>query len=120
MVAAQIAMPMMASTIAIPSAEALSTMAGIDHAQLSTSIESIIANALQGGGGSNIDTLLSALPGQGIAADAGLDALASLGNGTVPAWDMGQGAGFTFAGANLMTSEALVLHHDAIQPIANG
>ena len=120
MVATQIAMPMMASNIAMPSAEALAAMAGIDNAQLATSVESIVANALQGGGVSNIDALLSALPTQGIAADAGLDALASLGNGTVPAWDMGQGAGFTFAGSNLMTTEALVLHHDAIQPIANG
>ena len=33
---------------------------------------------------------------------------------------MGQGAGFTFAGTNVITSEAMVLHHDAVQPVANG
>ncbi len=120
MIASPMAMPTMASNVAMPSAEALIAMAGLDAGQSAVSVESIVANALQGGGGPDIDALLSALPGQGIGADAGLDALASLGNGTVPSWDMGHGAGFTLAGPNAITTEALVLHHDAIQPIANG
>ena len=111
---------MMASNVAMPSAEALVAMAGLDAGKSAVSVEAIVANALQGGGGPDIDALLSALPSQGIGANAGLDALASLGNGTVPSWDMGHGAGFTFAGPNAITTEALVLHHDAIQPIANG
>ena len=104
----------------MPSAAALVAMAGLDAGQSAVSVESIVASALQGGGGPDINALLSALPGQGIGADAGLDALASIGNGTVPSWDMGQGAGFTSVGPNAITTEALVLHHDAIQPIANG
>ena len=120
MVSAPIAMPMMSSNIAMPSAEALVAMAGIDAGQSTVAVDTMIANALQGGGGPDIDALLSALPSQGIGADAGIDALASLGNGNVPSWDTGHGAGFTFAAANAITTEALVLHHDAIQPIANG
>ena len=113
-------MPMLASNIAMPSADALVTMAGLNNAQSTVTVESIVADALQGGGGPDIDALLSGLPTQGIAANAGTDSLASLGSSLVPTWDTGHGAGFTFAGTNVMSSEALVLHHDAIQPVANG
>jgi hypothetical protein len=120
-IASQIAMPMLASNIAMPSADAMMAMAGLTNAQSAVAVESIVADALHGGGsGPAINALLNALPGQGIAANAGTETLASLGNGAVPTWDMGHGAGFTFAGINVMTNEATMLHHDAIQPVANG
>ena len=120
MIPGQMAMPMLASNVAMPSADALVAMAGLNTPQSTVTVEAIVADALLGGGGPDINALLSALPTQGIAADAGMDSLASLGSGIVPTWDTGAGAGFTFAGTNVMSSEALVLHHDAIQPVANG
>jgi len=120
MIAGQTAMPMLASNVAMPSADALVAMAGLNTVQSSVTVEAIVADALQGGGGPDINALLNALPTQGIGPNAGTDALASLGSSLVPTWDTGQGTGFTFAGSNLMTTEALVLHHDAIQPVANG
>ena len=84
-------------------------------------VEQIIADALNGGGSApSIDALLSALPGQGLGDNAGLDGLATqIGNG-VPNGDMGHGGVFTFDVATIITSEAMVLHHDAVQPVANG
>jgi len=73
-----------------------------------------------GAGVATINALLEGLPTQGLGGNAGTDIAASLGNGSVPSWDMGQGAGFTNAFADIMSSEAMVLHHDAIQPVANG
>jgi hypothetical protein len=121
MIASQAAMPMLASNVAMPSADAMMAMAGLNNIQSSVTIETIVADALHGGGsGPDINALLNALPGQGIAANGGTEIMASLGNGAVPTWDMGHGAGFTFAGTNVITNEAMVLHHDAIQPVANG
>ena len=120
MIAGQMAMPMLASNVAMPSADALVAMAGLNTAQSSATVDAIVADALQGGGGPDINALLSSLPSQGFAANAGTDSMTSLSAGLVPTWDTGHGAGFTFAGTNLMTTEALVLHHDAIQPVANG
>ena len=119
-IAGQMAMPMLASNVAMPSANALVAMAGLNTAQSSVTVDAIVADALQGGGGPDINALLSSLPSQGFAANAGTDSMTSLSAGLVPTWDTGHGAGFTFAGTNLMTTEALVLHHDAIQPVANG
>ena len=113
-------MPMLASNVAMPSADALVAMAGLNTAQSSATVDAIVADALQGGGGPDINALLSSLPSHGFAANAGTDSMTSLSAGLVPTWDTGHGAGFTFAGTNLMTTEALVLHHDAIQPVANG
>ena len=121
MIAGQIAMPILASNIAMPSLDALVAMAGPGSAQSASSVEQIVAEALHGGGnGPDINALLNALPGQAGGADAAPQIMASLGNGPVPSWDTGHGGAFTFAATDAITSEALVLHHDAIQPIANG
>ena len=119
-VAAQMAMPVLASNVVMPSADALAVMAKLEGPQSADTVGNIVADALQGGGGADIDALLAGLPGDAGTAGATGDSLASLGAGLVPTWDIGQTGGFTFAGTNIMTSEALVLHHDAIQPVANG
>jgi hypothetical protein len=95
-------------------------VAGV-NAQTTGAVEQILADALQGGGSApNIDALLDGLPGGGIGEIAGLHQLASRAGEHVPAWDMGHGGGFTFDVASIITSEAMVLHHDAVQPVANG
>ena len=38
----------------------------------------------------------------------------------VSTWDTGHSGGFTFDVANIMTNPEMVLHHDAVQPVANG
>ena len=120
MLAGQMSIPTMASNIAMPGPDALVAMAGL-NGQSTEAVASIIADALQGGGtGLDINALLNSLPGQGIGANVGTETMASLVNGFVPSWDTGHGGGFTFAATNAITSEALVLHHDAIQPISNG
>jgi hypothetical protein len=94
--------------------------AGVDAAN-NGAIGQILSDALQGGGSApSIDALLSALPGAGLGEDAGLHGLASPVTDNVPAWDMGHAGGFTFDAASIMTVEAMVLHHDAVQPVANG
>ena len=72
MIASQIAMPTFAANVGMPSAEAMMAMSGLENAQPAGSVETIIADALQGGGdGPDIDALLDALPGAGIGANAG-------------------------------------------------
>ena len=116
-----IATPIFASNIAMPSLDALVAMGGSGNAQSAASVQQIVAEALHGGGsGPDINALLNALPGPAGGADAATQIMASLGNGPVPSWDTGHGGAFTFAATNAITNEALVLHHDAIQPIANG
>ena len=121
MIAGQMAMPIFANNIAMPSLDALVAMAGPGSAQSASSVQQIVVEALHGGGsGLDINALLNAQPGPAGGADAAPQIMASLGNGSVPSWDTGHGGAFTFAATDAITSEALVLHHDAIQPIANG
>jgi hypothetical protein len=107
--------------VAMPSADSLMpAQAGI-NAEATGTVEQIIADALNGGGSApSIDALLSALPGQGLGEDAGLNGLATRIGDNVPNGDMGHSGVFTFDVANIITSEAMVLHHDAVQPVANG
>ena len=100
---------------------AMLAMGNLVSAQSTKSVELLVSEALQGGGnGLDINALLNALPGPAGGTDLAPQIMASLGNGFVPSWDTGHGGGFTFAATNAITTEALVLHHDAIQPIANG
>ena len=66
----------------------------------------------------SIDAVLAHLPANGAA--AALQALASHGGDAVPAWDNGHFGGFTPEAFTLITTEAMVLHHDAVQPAVNG
>jgi hypothetical protein len=80
-----------------------------------------VQDALQGGGsGPDIDALLSALPGAGLGENAGLQGLATQLGDSVSIGDMGHAGVFTFDAASIITTEAMVLHHDAVQPVANG
>jgi hypothetical protein len=110
----------MATDVFMPSADALVAMAagGVQH---SVTVEKIIADAMSGGNATSIDAILNALPnGQAMDGIATVDSLASGFDANVPAWDMGHGATFTNSGTDFITTEALVLHHDAIQPAVNG
>jgi T1SS-143 domain-containing protein len=109
-----VGMPVMAQSL-VPA------QAGV-NAQANGTVEQIIADALHGGGhsGPSIDALLSALPGQGLGDTAGLHGLTTQLGADVPNGDMGHSGGFTFDVASIITTEAMVLHHDAVQPVANG
>ena len=114
------AMPTMATDIVMPGADALMAMSATGFQQ-TTTVEKIVADALHGGNAPSIDALLNALPGgPEIGGIATIEMPASGFDAAVPTWDMGHGAAFTFGGADLITSEALALHHDAIQPVVNG
>ena len=116
----QMPMPSTGMEVAMPSAESLMAMTAGVNAQTTGAVEQILADALQGGAANSIDALLNALPGAGLGAEAGLKGLATPVGDSVPTWDMGQGGVFTFDAAMIITSEAMVLHHDAVQPVANG
>jgi hypothetical protein len=117
----QMPAPAMGMDVAMVSADALMPqMAGV-NAQTTGVVEQILADALHGGGSApDIDALLSALPGGGIGENAGLHQLATQVGDHVPAWDMGHSGVFTMDIASIITMQAMVLHHDAVQPVANG
>lgn len=115
-----VAMPSIATDIAMPTADAMVAM-GVAGLQQTASIDQIVADALQGGNGPSLDTLLNAFAGgPEMGGIATIDMPASGFDVAVSPWDSGAGATFTFGGADFITSEALVLHHDAIQPAVNG
>jgi len=117
----QMPAPAMAMDVAMPSFDMLMPQGAGLEGQMTGSVAQIIADALQGGGSApSIDTLLSALPGAGLGENVGLQGLATPVGGNVSTWDMGHGGVFTFDAASIITSEAMVLHHDAVQPVANG
>jgi hypothetical protein len=121
---AMLQMPAMATgmNVAMPSFESLMPQAAGVSAQGAGVIEQILADALQGGGsGPDINALLNALPGgSGLGEIAGLHGLATPVMDGVQGWDTGHGGVFTFDAASIITSEAMVLHHDAVQPVSNG
>ena len=116
--AASIVAPM----VFMPSAEALiaailegATAGGPEDAI----VGKVLVDALEAGGaGASVDALLEALPAQGSGANSSVEALASQPDAAGPAWDMGHSGGWS-ANANF-TVEAMALHHDAVQPVANG
>jgi hypothetical protein len=98
--------------VAMPSLEALMATVGQQgaNAQGAGDVAQVLADALAGGGGADIDGLLASLPGSGGNA---VDALATHAMASVSAWDMGAFGGFT-AVHQAFTMEALVLHQDAV------
>jgi hypothetical protein len=80
----------------------------------------VLVDALEEAGGNPIDALLANIANDnGTAADA-LATLASPDGAAVPGWDMG-GFGHLPADARMnITSEAALLHPDAVQPAING
>ncbi len=117
--ASHMAIPTMASDVIMPTAELMAAM-GVSGVQHTTTVEQIVADALHGGNAQSIDALLNALPN--VQANGGNLAIGSLASGfdaNVPTWDTGHGATFT-GGSDIITHEALMLHHDAIQPAVNG
>jgi hypothetical protein len=117
-----------AATVAMPSAEqiaAAATTAGangvsgdghsqVDHAaQHNQVVGKVLADSLAGGGGheSAIDAVLNNLPSHD-GAHAVMDALASHGAASVPAWDVG-GLGAFAAAHPVFTMEPMMLHPDA-------
>ncbi|HJS41506.1 MAG TPA: DUF5801 repeats-in-toxin domain-containing protein, partial [Sphingomicrobium sp.] len=114
----QMPAPAMGMDVAMVSADALMPQVAGVNAQTTGAVEQILADALQGGGSApDIDALLNALPG---GANVGLQNLATQAGDHVPTWDMGHGDVFTFDVASIITMQAMALHPDAVQPVANG
>jgi hypothetical protein len=64
--------------------------------------------------------LLKAIGGHGNSSVPEIVQLASLETGGVPGWDMGGNGAFASATDMMFRMDALVLHHDAVQPVVNG
>ncbi|HVH38003.1 MAG TPA: hypothetical protein VM757_05385, partial [Sphingomicrobium sp.] len=98
--------------VAMPSLEALAASVGQHgaNAQETGNVAQVLADALAGGGGADIDGLLASLPGNG---GSVADALASHGMTSVPGWDMGAFGGFTPINS-AFTMETLELHQAAV------
>jgi T1SS-143 domain-containing protein len=115
-----------APTVAMVSAEALKAagVAGHDQgvagqAQHGGSVEQIVAEALgHGNASAAVDALLNALPG-GHGAVAALANVASPAANAVPGGDM-LGLGAFAPGHDMMMNMHVAMHHDAVQPVANG
>lgn len=118
-----------APTVAMVSAEALQAAgvagnahqaAGVaGHGQHGGSVEQIVAEALgHGHASATVDALLNALPG-GNGAVAALANVASPPANAVPGGDM-LGLGAFAPGHDMMTNMHVAMHHDAVQPVANG
>ena len=97
--------------VAMPSLEALAASVGQHgaNAQETGNVAQVLADALAGGGGADIDGLLASLGHGGSA----VDALASHGMDSVPAWDMTAFGGFS-TGPQAFTMEMLELHQAAV------
>jgi hypothetical protein len=112
--------------VAMPSAEMLEAAAnenaaaqGEGRGQGTHELGRVLADALAGGrDGPNLDAVINALARHGQGGDQGVDdALASQAAAAVPGWNMGGGAHFQTA-HSAFTVEAMMLHHDAVQPAA--
>jgi len=104
-----------AASIIMPAAAQLvaaAANAGVSGAQHNQVIGQVLADALHGGGGGpDIDSVLSSLPSQG-GAHSALEALASHAGAAVPNGDSSAFAGFTAANA-AFTMEHMMAHVDA-------
>jgi hypothetical protein len=110
-----------APAVAMISAEALQA-AGLDGtAKHGGEVDKVVADALGHGAAPTVDGLLQAITGQGGGGQlAAISHVASPAADAVPAWDMG-GHGAFVPGADMMFKMgAEMLHHDAVQPVANG
>jgi hypothetical protein len=112
-----------APMVSVPSAEALIAAqlesGESEGSQANAVVGMVLVDALEGGGAdASVDALLEALPAQGLGENAAVEALASQPSTDVSAWDTGHLGGYA-AGQNF-TMEAVALHHDAVQPVANG
>ncbi|MBB3763003.1 hypothetical protein FHS50_000026 [Sphingomicrobium lutaoense] len=110
-------MAMMASDVVMPGAQALAIMAKESAALAEMPAEAVdktIAEALAGGDANPIDGVLAMLGGGGSV----VSEMAMIPD--VPLWDSGLFGGFTQSAPDIMVMEAMVLHHDAITPAANG
>jgi hypothetical protein len=109
-----------APSVAMPSADALAAAANENgNAQQGGSVEQIVADALGEGEAPTVDDILANLPG-GNGELPALAQLATQGGDNVPGWDMG-GQGAFAAGHDMMFGMHVAnMHHDAVQPVANG
>jgi T1SS-143 domain-containing protein len=108
-----------APTVAMVSAEALQAAGVAGNAQHGGSVEQIVAEALgHGNASATVDALLNALPG-GNGAVGQLANLASPAANAVPGGDMSVHGGFATSHDMIMNMH-VAMHHDAVQPVANG
>ncbi|RIX29040.1 hypothetical protein D3M59_06850, partial [Sphingomonas edaphi] len=109
-----------APVVAMASAEMLQLANLVGNAQQGGSVEKVLADALGHGSAPTVDHLLEAIGGHGNGSVPDIVQLASLDTGGVPGWDMGGHGAFASATDMMFKMDALVLHHDAVQPVVNG
>jgi len=101
------------AVIDIAPAAVMADAGSVEGTQHNGLVEMVLAETVENGGQSGIDALLASLPNAPTAADS----LASQPGSGVPAWDNGHFGGFTPGAQQIITTEAMVLHHDAVQPV---
>ena len=107
-----------ASTVSMPSAEAMQS-AAFDGGQRGSTVEQIVAEALNHGDVQTVDGLLARLPG----GNAELPAIAQLANPNgagSSGWDIGAHGAFGAVADMLIDMDVMAHHHDAVRPTVNG
>ena len=107
--------------IAMPSAQAMAaaglTGTGVQHG--GEVAREIVSGLTDGHGQAQLDALINALPGHANGEGPGTAIAASLVAQGVSSWDTGHVAAFQMIAAHANTIEAVMLHHDAVQPVAH-
>ncbi|MEG3155927.1 VCBS domain-containing protein, partial [Sphingomonas sp. RB1R13] len=107
--------------IAMPSAQAMAvaglTGNGVQHS--GDVAREIVSGLTDGHGQAQLDALINALPGHADGAGPGTAIAASLVAQGVSSWDTAHVAAFQMIAAHANTIEAVMLHHDAVQPVAH-
>ncbi|MDQ3074561.1 MAG: hypothetical protein M3Q88_02960, partial [Pseudomonadota bacterium] len=112
-----------APMIVLPEAASMAFIANraMDGEPRTITVEKILADALDGGGGgSDIDALLAALPGHAGRANTALDMLATPNGEDVSVWDMTLQGDLSVSMVTNISAEMIAFHHDAVQPVING
>ena len=107
--------------VAMPSAQAMAaaglTGTGVQHG--GEVAREIVSGLTDGHGQAQLDALINALPGHANGEGPGTAIAASLVAQGVSSWDTGHVAAFQMIAAHTNTIEAVMLHHDAVQPVAH-
>jgi VCBS repeat-containing protein len=107
--------------VAMPSAQAMAaaglTGTGVQHG--GEVAREIVSGLTDGHGQAQLDALINALPGHANGEGPGTAIAASLVAQGVSSWDTAHVAAFQMIAAHANTIEAVMLHHDAVQPVAH-
>nr|WP_294846917.1 tandem-95 repeat protein [uncultured Sphingomonas sp.] len=109
-----------APMVAMPSAEMIADANAAGNAAKPGLVDKVVVEALANHGGGNVDQLIEAATGNAGHGANPLAQMASNDAGPVHAWDMAQAMGSHAGSDMLLKVDALVLHHDAVQPTVHG